>query len=233
MPIFHKQKLIFIHIPKNAGKSIESAFFGKAGPGFGKRNHLNAACKLLLRLTSSTTPRRDLLGSLDFVFAAQHMTLKEITELGLVTPNNCPCYQSFAVVRNPFDRAISSVFHHFAIELHSGTRSIKTSDEFASAFRSWLDSEAQDHNHIAHKRTQWDFLSLDGRTVGVDNLIRYEFLAEDFEAFCKNRCIEPVSLGWSGKNNRNRDYREYFSQEARGILERSYAEDLDHLGYTF
>jgi hypothetical protein len=76
MPIFHKHKLIFIHIPKNAGKSIEAGFLGRKGPDSGKRSHLNAACKLLMRLTSKPVPQRDLLGSLDYTFAAQHMTLK-------------------------------------------------------------------------------------------------------------------------------------------------------------
>jgi hypothetical protein len=123
--------------------------------------------------------------------------------------------------------------HHFATALQSGTRSITTSDAFTHAFREWLDSEPKDHNHIAHKRTQFDFLSCDGCTIGVGNLIRYENLAEDVSAFCRIQGIEPITLGWSGKNKRDRDYREYFSQETRSLLETRFAEDLDFLNYTF
>ncbi|WP_421906112.1 sulfotransferase family 2 domain-containing protein [Mameliella sp.] len=233
MPIFHHQKLIFVHIPKNAGKSVESAFLGPGGPVSGKRSSLNAACKLLLRWTSSAIPNRELLGSLDYTFAAQHMTFREMTDYGFVSEERCPGYRSFAVIRNPFDRAVSSVFHHFAADLQSGTRRIDDPASFTRALRDWLDNMPRDHNQVAHKRSQSDFLSLDGRSIGVDELIRYEDLGEEIAAFCDRNGLPPVEIGWSGRNKRSRDYRDYFSPEAREVLKNRYENDLDLLGYAF
>lgn len=233
MPIFHKHKLVFVHIPKNAGKSVEAAFLGQAGPTSGKRSRLNAACKFLLRATSSSVPRRDLLGSLDYTFAAQHMTLRELTDYGLVSEQKCPSYRSFAVIRNPYDRAISSVFHHFAAEIKSGMRRIDDSNTFTKALRDWLEKSPRDHNQIAHLRSQLDFLSLDGHNVSVDELIRYENLREELLAFCNRNGLAPAEVGWSGRNARSRDYHDYFSPEARGILKSRYERDLELLGYSY
>jgi hypothetical protein len=233
MPIFHEHGLIFVHIPKNAGKSVEAAFLGKGSENAGRRSKLNAAMKLLLRWTGSPVPRRDLLGSLDFTFAAQHMTIYEMTSLGLVSTSNCPGYGSFAVVRNPFDRVISSVFHHFSRDLKSRALVIDGPDSFGSALRRWLEDEPRDHNHIAHKRNQFDFLTLNGRDIGVDHLIRYERLSVELNTFCEARSIPAPSLGWSGRNARNREYRDYFRNDSRRILEKHFGQDLDTLRYTF
>lgn len=233
MPIFHDQKLIFVHIPKNAGKSVESAFLGRDGPELGKRTTLNSAFKLLLRWTSSSIPSRDLLGSLDYTFAAQHLTLREMMNYGFVSDETFAGFRSFAVIRNPFDRAVSSVFHHFATEIKSGARRIDDPTSFAKALRDWMDERPRDHNQIAHKRSQSDFLRLDGPSIMIDELIRYESLREDLTAFCHSNGLPPVEIGWSGRNNRSRDYRDYFSTDARRILTRQYQEDLDVLGYDF
>lgn len=233
MPVFHKHNLIFIHIPKNAGKSVEAAFLGPGGPVSGKRSRLNAACKLLLRLTASAIPRRDLLGSLDYTFAAQHMTFREMTDYGFVSEHTCSGYRSFAVIRNPFDRAVSSVFHHFASDLSSGARRIDDPESFTRALQDWLHSTPRDHNQIAHKRSQSDFLSLDGRSLSVDELIRYEHLGKEIATFCDRNGLPAVKIGWSGRNERSRDYRDYFTPEARGLLKTRYGEDLDLLGYAY
>lgn len=233
LPIFHDHKLVFVHIPKNAGKSVESAFLGDRGSELGKRSRMNEAFKLMLRLTSNPAPRKHLLGSLDYTFAAQHMTLKELSDLGFVTSRTCPDYRSFAVVRNPYDRAVSSVFHHFGRALREGTRRIDTAEDFDRAFMEWLDEAPKDHNQIAHKRTQFEFLSLDGLTIGVETLIRYENLAAEFQVFCRAQGVSEVELGWAGKNNRSRDYKEYFTQSARDMLEKVYAQDLSSLKYSY
>ncbi|MGM0583328.1 MAG: sulfotransferase family 2 domain-containing protein [Pseudomonadota bacterium] len=233
MPVFHDYNLIFIHIPKNAGRSIEEAFLGEGWQHSGKRSWLNAGAKWLLRWTSSHRPHRELLGSLDYTFAAQHMTLRELTELGLVTARTCPGFRSFAIVRNPYDRAVSSVFHHFGPELRLGRREIRDKAGFTSALRSWLDHDPSDHNQIAHRRPQFDFLTLRGDEVDVDEVIRYERLSDDLAAFCKRNELPPIKLGWAGKNKRRRDYREYFSDESRAYFEEWFIDDIERLGYKY
>lgn len=228
MPIFHNQDLIFVHIPKNAGKSVEGAFLGTGWPHAGRRHRLNRACKYLLRQTSNPVTSRYLLGSLDYTFSAQHMTLREMTDLGFVTPQTCPGYTSFAVVRNPYDRLVSSVLHHFSGRLPEASPS-----GFETSLRAWLDFIPTDHNLIAHRRGQFEFLNLDGRTVGVDHIVRYENLRDDMDKMCRTLKIAPVKLGWSGRNERSRDYRDYHNKNTRTLTERLFPEDIEMFGYTF
>ena len=65
MPLLADQRLIFIHIPKNAGKSIEEYFLGPHGPSMGTRTFANRAAKYLLNKTTNEKAKRNLLGSYD------------------------------------------------------------------------------------------------------------------------------------------------------------------------
>lgn len=233
MPLFHEHSLVFIHIPKNAGKSIEAAFLGEKAPNSGKRTPINALSKFLLRRTARNEPYHDLLGSLDYTFAAQHMTWHEITSLGILRANGCLGYLPFAVIRNPYDRVISSVLHHFARQIRSGALEIRNSEDFTWALHEWLDEEPRDHNHIAHKRNQFDFLTIDGNSLEISELLRYENLSSDLEGFCNRLGIKPVKLGWEGRNKRDRDYRDYFCMNGKNLLRKHYGKDLDLLGYKF
>ncbi len=226
MPRFAELNLLFIHIPKNAGRSVEQALLrDKASPDGGRRSVLSRFSKLLQNFSASQFAEERLIGTIDRSFAAQHLTFGEMEMLGLIAEET-----PFAVVRNPFDRAVSSVFH-----FRQGGSSAAPSDpaDFETMLEHWLDRSAKDHNDRAHRRTQHDFvINMQGQ-IAVPHLLRFENLQDDFAQFLDARGISGINLPQRGKSKRIDGYRDYFTPNARALVEREYARDLEHFKYVF
>ena len=87
MPISHKDNIIFVHIPKTGGGSVE-----KTLGIFGEDNN------------GSLNPNLDILYGKKNNKLLHHLTIKEIKNF-----NNSQClnYKKVSFVRNPFDRIVS------------------------------------------------------------------------------------------------------------------------------
>lgn len=232
MPVFPELRLLFIHIPKNAGRSVEQALLGARGsPSSGRRTVLNRVAHALQQLTRSRFAETHLIGTLDQVFAAQHLTLSEIQLLGL-SPETVGehAYRSFCVCRNPFDRVISSVFHFGGIGKDSQASNAAT---FERALDVWLDRPLRDHNERAHRRLQIEYI-LDARgRLSVDEVLRYENLEVGFAELMRKSGRESVVLPWHGKSFRSRKYDEYFTPASRKKIEMTFGEDIEAFKYRF
>lgn len=231
MPIFHDPDLLFVHIPKNAGRSVERALLqGHDTPDGGRRSVPNRAARWLLKRSAADLPRTHLIGSLDAVFAAQHMTYAEMEMMRLL-PGQTPgtrAMEAFCIVRNPFDRAVSSVGH-----FHPAGAAPTDRDGFERALAQWLDAEPADHNEHAHRRPQFDYvLDMRGNRV-VETVIRYENLAAEFAALMARHGRSDLELPWQGKAKRSRDHRDYFNDAARRRVEEAFGEDIEAFGYGF
>ena len=90
MPIYIRSKLIFIHIPKNAGTSIHNYFF--------YNNSTLLICK-------------DTISSLDnlYDYHVQHYTYLEILNSNVLS--EYVGYRFFAIIRNPYHKLISALFY--------------------------------------------------------------------------------------------------------------------------
>lgn len=226
MPIIDKYHLIFIHIPKNAGKSIEDALMGVGASRKGRRTNLNRAAKYLEKITEDKKVKETLIGSLDYTLCTQHLTYQEIEILRLTTPDKLSTYKKFAVIRNPYDRIISTIMHFYRNE------KIESSIDFQAFLQKWLSKEPKDHNQIAHRRTQTEFLT--GKEKLLDcEIIQFENINTDFELFCKQNGINVDTLGWSGKQRAERDYRSFHTEITKKITEKYFEEDLENFKYRF
>ena len=214
MPYFKEFNSFFIHIPKNAGRSIEQAFLGsRDAPNKGRRSKLNRLFHFLSVATSSEYAKENLIGTLDYVLASQHLTYLELDLLGLLPTDDCAY---FSIIRNPFDRAVSSVFH-FQVD-HSNP--IRDPSEFERQLGAWLDRELTDHNLRAHRRPQSDFLiNKDGQVIDAA-FLRFESLQSDLKGRAERNCLQIPDLPWHGRSNRDRDYHELFTSHARKRIER-------------
>jgi hypothetical protein len=176
MPYFPEHRTLFIHIPKNAGKAIESAlkikFYGDHSL-VGARPLSNRFSKLLLNMTSSKEPKQLLHGTLDFSLPAQHLTLNEIA---LLLPNilNNSESKKFAILRNPYERAVS-IFSHLR------TNKIVINRQNFDKFLKDLEmGELCTLPERIMTRPQSSFIINSSGAIGVDNLLRFECLEKDF-----------------------------------------------------
>lgn len=90
--ISHKHKTIFVHIPKAAGQSVELAFLQDAGLSWEDR------ASFLLR--PNDDPRKG-------PARLAHLYADEYVKYGYIDQDSFDSYYKFAVVRHPYERAIS------------------------------------------------------------------------------------------------------------------------------
>ncbi|MDQ8195592.1 sulfotransferase family 2 domain-containing protein [Coraliomargarita sp. SDUM461004] len=225
MAYSRKNKLLFIHIPKNAGKSVEVALdlVPKElvlSPRF--RSILNRFSKLLLKLTSNEMPREILFGPIDYTLCAQHLTYAEIEMLNLISNDQLDDLIVFSIVRNPYSRAIST-YRHFC-----GNLDLSEFKDFWSRRFELIN----DHNKLAHLRTQKSFLvNPDGR-IAVPNLLHFETLESDLRDFCQSYSLSFDSLPKLGQAHRI-DYREFYDDEAKNLISVIFEDDFEAFDYDF
>lgn len=227
MPHIKKFNLFFIHIPKNAGKSVEAALLGSKihDPSWQRRRSLNRFAKWMLNNTSHKRPHDVLHGTIDMSFATQHLS---ITELETVRPDffhNQERPIMFAVVRNPWQRAIST-YKHF---------SASTDITPEGFFHFWSEDRhhffsSRDHNRIAHARSQISYLFDSEGKFAIDFILRFENLVDDFHAF-SDKFQSRSELPHIGPS-RAIDHSKYFKRPMMELLADKLKADIDFLGYS-
>lgn len=224
MPLFFDPLLVFLHIPKNAGRSIEDVFLpAHDNQDWGRPNRLNSAARYLLDRTRSDMAWRHRIGTQDITVAAQHLTYVEMEMLGLL-PEQEP-RAIFCVCRNPFDRAVSSVTHFKGAP--------GDPREFERSLAEWLEEPLSDHNRRAHRRTQRAFVLDSKGADAATHVLRFESLQADFDGMLADLGLSAKELPWRGKAGRGRDLSALYTPEAKRLVERAYGEDLEHFGYGF
>jgi chondroitin 4-sulfotransferase 11 len=151
-------------------------------------------------------------------------------------------YTSFAVVRNPWDRAVSA-YRFFQM---------KTSYWHTAATRPPIDYEVLHEKSFEeclemvecqrerlkamawHNQTAWlaGPKAPDGRVM-VNQVLRFENLDQDFAELCQTLDLPPQPLLKMNRSKRSRDYQRYYNDETRARVERVYAADIEAFGYTF
>lgn len=223
MPYSRKHNVLFIHIPKCAGKSFEVALGianEKEVTRYKWRSNSNRLAKFLLGKTKDKKALSRLWGTHDLSLALQHVTYAEIELLNLLPNDTLKNSIKVAIVRNPYDRAVSS-YHHMG----------KAYSSFPEFLKSYYDSKNRDHNALAHKRPQIDFLRDKKGNLVVDNIIRFESLNNEFEFFKSKHGIVSGSIPHIGKQRENMAYKKYYCQESKALAEELFLEDFSELGY--
>jgi len=235
MPFFPDHNALFIHIPKNAGRSIETALFpAGVGSASGRRRWVNRAAHLAQMWTTNPIAPRYLVGTCDVSLSAQHLTLAEIRLLGLLPEQAALPVFTFCVVRNPYARALSSVWH-FRKRLADRYRLDDRPDaaQFERALAAWADIEPPDHNLRAHQRPQADFVFSRENRNAMDMTLRFERLGEDFETLKARIGATGAVLPWVGRSPRPRiECAELLTAPARRVVERLYGADFEQFGYA-
>jgi hypothetical protein len=195
MPCDQAQNIIFIHIPKNAGKFVEDHFGLSANPGRESnqlnRSLLSRCARALIKLDKKrqTYAKETLTGMIDVGLVAQHLTLVELQLFGFLD-RDLSCKNLLATVRNPYSRMLS-IFFHVTPPSHWTQKGF---EDFAESWPVDVSHEMR-HNVVAFKRRQVDFLR-DINGVIPPNLFiaRVEQLEVDLLSFVNKSISKGIEL---------------------------------------
>jgi hypothetical protein len=195
MPISDKRKIIFIHIPKNAGTAFMDSL------GIEKTGH---------RL-------------------AQYYTK---------FPKKWKNYQKIAIIRNPWDRVVSN--YNYARLEKSYWHSVNGKSIYGKhkdydllqnlSFKSAVKLLVKYPQQFKHQgwKGQFPYVCNKKGQIIVDNLIRYENLAEEFANMFPND-----ELLVKNSSRKNRDYIDYYDEETKQLVANFYAKDIKLFNYEF
>ena len=188
MIVSKKANLAFIHIPKNAGRSIEQAMRAKW------------PCKRV---------------------GQGHSTLSQVK-------NKTKGLETFAVVRNPFERMVSLYFFILQKKKHSTNRKgkrVSINKIREMGFSKWLRKCGElTGGRVFTEAPQVSWLRVDGK-IKVDYIFRYENLGE-----LKRIGIELEEHAHKSKHGH---YSEYYDDKARMFVEDKFRKDLNTFGYKY
>ena len=182
--IDHYHKLIFVHITRTGGTSVEVACVGDAWDTIdAPTKHIRA-------------------GQARALYAAHWES-----------------YVKFAVVRNPFDRLASM----FATGWWH-----REQPPCAMGMIEWLEGLAPHATEQYATLVQAEVLD-----EPLDRVLRFERLAEGFEALCLRYELDLPKLPHTQRSTRRPDYRDYYCNRSRAIVEDRWAADLERWGYSW
>lgn len=202
-----QKNFVFIHIPKTGGNSIQSILQRYSEDQITiEKPYQDGVERFQIR--SPDLPTR------------KHSPLRDYRKL-LGVERFRPLFK-FAVVRNPWDRLISSYFSP-----HRGNSTWNREGFIAlvsdsPSMVSFLDSRnlpSLVHTFI-HPR------------VDVDFVIRFENLQGDFDFVCDRLEIPREPLPHRNQSSRQ-PYQDYYDDELRDFVGQHYADDIAAFGYEF
>jgi len=191
--------LRFIHVPKTAGVSILDA--------------LNESIRSL-GLPEERSTEWQIRGT----YGTYHSRASEPS----VREENWPAAVdfSFAFIRNPWDRFVSSYVY----------LSEKQNDEYEEQikpFKSFKDFAMNGSIDSLHFRPQTYWIDSQ-----VDFVGRFEKLQSHFDGLCKNIGLQPTTLKRKNETT-HKHYSEYYDKESMDAVADKYSDDVQLLGYKF
>lgn len=217
MPISHKRRCVFVHIPKTGGTSVEHALGMRA-------RHARESRRRMFGPVLSDDLRAVALSS-SFL---QHLTIREI--LSLHPPGALDGYLTFAIVRNPWDRMVSTYFRPDRDMLEQArAQGVELEGlEFGDFV------EASMRVEHAHLRPQHEYVTDDAGRIIVDLVGRFETLAESFDDVCARIGVRRrLPVKYASPARPSRDHKPHFTPRARTLVAERYARDIELFDYAF
>ncbi|ABW25442.1 sulfotransferase family 2 domain-containing protein [Acaryochloris marina] len=250
MAISEELNLVFIHIPKNAGKSVTSALniFDLSN----KRNNKLVQRNLIGnvgRFFSQRSNRHSLnfspkMGMYDYPLYMGHCTLQEMVSLRLSSIEFFKNADKFAVIRNPFSRTLS-LFHHWCKKNYRDKSEASILfDKFITEIeniRSYGEIGSDTllgkcrHSMISHFNLQVEFLDTNFSGISSDYILQYEYLNDALKSFIQYITLPVDQFAWETyPNSLSKDsfwYEILNSNEIVLKINRIFSRDFYELGY--
>jgi len=229
MIVSHKHKYIFIKPYKTAGTSVELALSAHCGEkdiitpfifdpdpnvreNFGASGPANYVQKVpFVKWRPGDFVRLIQTGKAPEIRFSEHQTARGIRLL--LGDEVWNAYRKISIVRNPWDHAVS--FYNWV------------------SYRKQFDGTFEEYIKVKYS-SYWPFLSIDDQYC-IDFIIRFEQLNDDVR-----ECLTTLGLPSETEMPRakttirkDRDYREYYTDETREMVRQKNAPIIERFGYIF
>ena len=216
MFVSHRYRVIFVHIQRTGGNSINKVF----------RDHDPELVELVPIAPEKQRTRHGYISDLK----------------AALDPAVFKSYTKFAVVRNPFDRFVSWYFmfkHGLGDDevpttyAHVGNEVMRLVNENASTFEAFVHLPCEHPSGLFRRLyvPQVAYVAEDG-TVLADQILRFESLTDDFQRLA-DAVNFPGHLPHVNRSVRVADYRGCYSEETKAIIAQRFQQDLDAFNYEF
>ena len=224
--ISHKHKCIFIHIPKCAGTSIESAL-GHLENHKGRNGQDHRSLRMIERpiLTINTLKSRG--NIVEALRGIKHQHIDKTHNCRnkyRVSKQQFNSYYKFTVVRNPWARAFSWYKNVIRDEKHLEKRGLAADVSF-NEFLS-------DHAGKDMLKPQLHWIKNFSGSIQFDHIARFENLTEDISHIFKQLRIKNCELPHEIKGTKS-DFREHYDSETNDIIKSVYRDEIEIFGYSF
>lgn len=137
---------------------------------------------------------------------------------------------TFAFVRNPWDRAVSSwkfgSWHDdWNMSFLEFCRNLKTLDIYPS-------TKIATSGLLLHVCEQHTFVINEESGTRADFIGKFESLQQDFNTVCSMVDLPPQTLPHLNRTN-HKHYTEYYNDETKQIVAECYARDIEYFNYKF
>ena len=201
--INHQNKIVFIHIPKTGGTSIDVFFNGSMqGHSCLKDYEYYLPKKQFDQYFKFATVRNPF----DLLVSSYTMVIKRIQQKHLHT------LKQFGHNVFSFEEYLKNKIQNYTV----GTEPFISTNFSHSMFNSnqiyWIkDSQGK---------------------INIDYVMKFENLQEDFNVVCDKIGIPQQQLPHKNKSN-HKHYTEFYDDETREIVAQKYAKDIEYFGYKF
>lgn len=144
-------------------------------------------------------------------------------------------YFKFTFVRNPWDRLVSN--YNYFLKQPSQLREKQFLDTFENFdhFANALEKPEVEQKMFTmyHFRPQYQFICDLKRNLVVDYLGYFETINEDFNKIVARLNRPELQLPHLNESKKGLDYREFYTEKTKKIVEKLYPEDIKLFGYNF
>jgi len=215
MPICHDKKLLFIHVPKTGGSSIEKALDVQHLDALYSHKRCADAMPDVVQLFQGEQQKKV------HAVTPQHLTA---AQLKIILGKTFDEYHKFAVVRNPYDRMVSEYCY---IQSNQDLRfnAYKRINFKTFVYKVLNLPEMVRHSLFdSHLNTQHSFLYDCFENPLVDKVFKFETLIDVFNEYNLKHLHER-------KSNRTH-WRDYLDDESKRLINDAYNKDFETFHYT-
>jgi hypothetical protein len=206
MSIVGAQNLSFLHIPRNAGESINKwlrEIEGEHIQKTGAREAINTWTEV------ENHPRLS-------AFRTNH-----------------PTNYTFTIVRNPWDRAVSLYYNFTQIATEEQRRAAMAAMGWTTMLS--FEESVINHSEIVTLEWENEIHKSQSSWIddSIDLVVKLENLEVDIQPIRDLFGGATLALPRENVTTRDSDYRRYYNTNTQNIIAELFAEDIDRWGYTF